>query len=77
MHSAAKEDDFCPMCDTQLRSMRCVPCLGTGRGFLFKCSVCNGTGKMRGCPNFFAHPGLGPQGWRAKERASEFVRAEV
>jgi len=44
---------------------------------LFKCSVCGGTGKMRGCPHFFAHPGLGPQGAPAQERAASFVRLEV
>ena len=77
MHGTAKEGEFCPMCDTRLRSMRCVPCGGKGRWFLFKCSVCGGTGKMDACPNFFAHPGLGPQGSLAKEHGSELARAEV
>jgi hypothetical protein len=77
MYGTAKEGDLCPMCDTRLRSMRCASCRGTGRWFLFKCSVCGGTGKMRGCPNFFAHPGVGPQGSFAPEQIAKFVRAEA
>jgi len=73
MHGVAKEDDPCPMCETPLRSMRCVTCHGTGRWFVFKCKMCDGTGKMRGCPNFFSHPGLGPQGWLTKKRRPELM----
>ena len=75
MDTTANEDDFCPMCDARLRSMRCAPCGGSGRWLLFKCGVCDGTGNMRGCPNFFAHPGLGPQGSAAPERGPKVVRA--
>jgi hypothetical protein len=78
MYGTAKEGDLCPMCDTRLRSMRCLPCDGTGRWFLFKCGVCGGTGVMYGCPHyFFAHPGLGPHGAFAPEPGSSFVRLEM
>jgi hypothetical protein len=73
MHAVAKQNDPCPMCETPLRSMRCVPCHGTGQRFLFRCTTCAGTGKMRGCPNFFSHPGLGPQGWLMRKRGSEVM----
>jgi hypothetical protein len=65
MHNAAREGDPCPMCGTKLRSMQCGACHGTGTSELFikrDCKNCGGTGKPMGCPNFFSHPGVGPQG---------------
>ena len=52
------------MCSTPLRSGLCVLCRGNGKlGYLFRhvCKHCSGTGKTVACPNFFSHPGLGPQ----------------
>ena len=64
-YNAAREGDPCPMCGTALRSDLCGSCRGRGKsGLLFKrdCRHCSGTGKAIGCPNFFSHPGVGPQG---------------
>jgi len=77
MHSAAKENERCPVCDTGLRSMRCDPCNGTGRWLLFRCTSCRGSGKMRGCPHSFAHPGVGPQGSLAQAYGPVFLHAET
>jgi hypothetical protein len=65
MRTAPRDGDPCPMCNTPLRSMRCATCHGTGLSTLFfkhDCKNCGGSRKTIGCPNFFSHPGLGPQG---------------
>jgi hypothetical protein len=77
MHSAGNEGDRCPMCDTRLHSVHCEPCGGTGRWLLFRCTVCAGTGKMKACPNFFSHPGLGPQGPFVRASEPGILRAEA
>jgi hypothetical protein len=64
VYDATRDGDPCPMCGTPLHSGLCEACRGRGRsGLLFThhCKHCSGTGKAIGCPNFFSHPGLGPQ----------------
>jgi hypothetical protein len=62
MRKIALAGEPCPMCGSQLRLLRCATCHGVGRsGVLFEhvCKTCSGSGKLIGCPNYFAHPGLG------------------
>ena len=61
MHSSGKGGERCPMCETRLLIARCEVCNGTGRWFMLRCPRCRGSGTKHGCPNFFTHPGVGPQ----------------
>ena len=52
MRNTAKEGNACPKCGTQLRSVLCARCYGTGKSGERDCKHCGGTGTMIGCPNF-------------------------
>jgi hypothetical protein len=55
MHKTAKEGDSCPKCETQLRTILCARCYGSGKLGERHCKSCGGTGITIGCPNFRSH----------------------
>jgi hypothetical protein len=55
MGKVLKEGDACPKCGTQLRTILCARCYGTGTSGQHGCKACGGTGMTTGCPNFRSH----------------------
>jgi hypothetical protein len=47
MHKTAKEGDSCPKCETQLRTILCARCYGSGKLGERHCKSCGGTGITR------------------------------
>ena len=54
-YSLEKAGTPCPKCGTELRSVLCVKCYGTGKSGKHACGKCGGTGVTTGCPNFRSH----------------------
>jgi hypothetical protein len=55
MHNKANAAEPCPKCGTQLRSVLCTRCFGTGKSGKRDCKTCSGTGTTIGCPSFRSH----------------------
>ena len=55
MLNTAREGDPCRKCGTELRSILCARCYGTGKSGKRDCKGCSGKGVIIGCPNFRSH----------------------